>query len=112
MEDAVGHGAFDLALGRVRVSQAKTGREQVAHRPVHPQRLGESLLRCHCPVDGHLVHPGGAFMIGMGKLVHVLIKAERDTLARPGVENRRQHLADAQSWSPPHPRPRVEASFR
>lgn len=70
MEDAVGDGGANLGVGPRGMALAEACGKQFAHRAVHAERLPETVLRRHGPIDRHLPLVGCAEVVGLSGVGH------------------------------------------
>ena len=68
VEDALGHGAFELVSGPAGVAEPVTRREQFSHRAIHSERLLQALLRGHGAIDGDLDGVSDLLVVGLGRV--------------------------------------------
>jgi hypothetical protein len=84
MKNAICHRAFDLCFGPSRMAIAKTHSHQLAHAPIHPQRLFQSLTWSKGPVDRHLPFVSESNMVGFSERSHDGTLVSAASLARAG----------------------------
>lgn len=68
MEDAFGHGAFELVFGPAGIAEPVTCREQFTHRAIHSERLLHALLWGHGAIDGDLDGVSDLLVVGLGRV--------------------------------------------